>query len=165
MSRVSEGDGDEDFNNQLQLQQANTERCLAGKRGQKALRDLEAALLAMPVKEIIAGNLARAGQVCTLGAFVVARRMGEGLSYAEAVAELEKVVADSKLDAEDEYDARDLGTLTVNRATKAGFPRPIAYEILWQSDYHIVPEAPPARRWEIMLAWVRGQLKPTAVPA
>lgn len=158
MSRVSEGDFDECYPNQSQLQWANAERCLKGKRGQQALLDLEAALLAMPVKELLAGNLARAGQVCTLGAFVVAKKIGEGMTYAEAVAELELAVKDF----DEESDGTDIAEITVQRAKASGFPSPIAYEVLWQTDYHIASECSPARRWELMLKWVRTQIIPVA---
>ena len=49
------------------------ERAILGKRGQKLLRDLRAALDAMPVKRLIVGALEQDGEVCALGAVGVAR--------------------------------------------------------------------------------------------
>jgi hypothetical protein len=46
---------------------------IRGKRGQKFLRDMAAALDAMPEKRLIAGELVLEGDVCALGALGVAR--------------------------------------------------------------------------------------------
>jgi hypothetical protein len=48
---------------------------IRGERGQRLLRDLIAALDAMPVKELIANHLERNGEVCALGAVGRARNI------------------------------------------------------------------------------------------
>lgn len=68
MSRIGYSE-DEDFNGQFALWQANCRRSLNGKAGQAALRRLEAALLALPDKRLIADALQDPeGDVCALGA-------------------------------------------------------------------------------------------------
>jgi hypothetical protein len=74
MSRVSYSE-EESFPGQFELFHANLRRSVYGKRGQAALRDLEAALLSMPEKRLIAGHLAKDGEVCANGALVAYRRM------------------------------------------------------------------------------------------
>lgn len=51
-----------------------------GRRGQKLLTDLLAALDAMPNKRLIADELVRDGEVCAIGALGLARGMGELLA-------------------------------------------------------------------------------------
>lgn len=46
---------------------------IRGRRGQRCLREMLAALDAMPVKRLIAGELEKAGEVCALGALGRAR--------------------------------------------------------------------------------------------
>ncbi len=68
MSRISYSD-EEDVPGQFALFQANCRRSLQGKAGQIALRELEAALLALPDKRLIAEKLIDAdGEVCAIGA-------------------------------------------------------------------------------------------------
>lgn len=67
MSRFHEGDGE----NPIQyVWSGNVERILRGKRGQRILRELCEALLALPERRLIANKLEnkRTGEVCTIGA-------------------------------------------------------------------------------------------------
>jgi hypothetical protein len=68
----------------------NLEQAIKGRKGQRALRQLEAALLAMPQRRLVDSELATpAGDVCAVGAaiaFAEARR--EGLSFEEAACNL-----------------------------------------------------------------------------
>lgn len=68
----------------------NLEQAIKGKRGQKALRELEEALLSMPQRRLIASELATpSGEVCTLGCAVAARRVrSRGLTWDSAVRSL-----------------------------------------------------------------------------
>src|SRR5690242_8806216 len=47
---------------------------LGGRRGQEALAELEAALLALPEPKLVEGHLAAEGGVCAVGAFVAHRK-------------------------------------------------------------------------------------------
>lgn len=90
MSRFGEGDGEE-FAGQYELWRANVRRALAGRKGQAALRDLEAALLALPAPRLIHGHLAHNGEVCAVGALVVHRRTTRGEDRALVLADLEEL--------------------------------------------------------------------------
>ncbi|NDV73529.1 hypothetical protein [Burkholderia cenocepacia] len=72
MSRSGYSDEDEDGT--LGLWRGAVHRAISGKRGQAALRELAAALDAMPVKSLAAESLVNAdGRFCTLGALGHAR--------------------------------------------------------------------------------------------
>ena len=87
---------EEDYQGQFALWRANVGRSLAGARGQAALRDLEAALLALPEKRLIQNHLARKGEVCTTGALVLQRKMSLGQAREQALAELEREAGTSE---------------------------------------------------------------------
>jgi hypothetical protein len=58
----------------LNLYRANVDRCIAGKHGQKLLKELVEALDAMPVKELIPNSfMGQPGEVCALGALAKKR--------------------------------------------------------------------------------------------
>jgi hypothetical protein len=61
-------DWGEDFNNQLELYRNSVDLALSGRRGQKFLKDLLAALDSMPQKRLIRYEFEKAGEVCALGA-------------------------------------------------------------------------------------------------
>ena len=88
MARISYSE-EEDYPGQFFLWQANVARSLKGKKGQAALRDLEAALLALPEKKLIPYHLTRKGDVCTTGALVAHRMVTLGQARDAALAELE----------------------------------------------------------------------------
>lgn len=74
MSRSGYSDDyDEQFPNAGALYQASVDNALVGKRGQKFLHDLVAALDALPEKRLIAEDLIREGAVCAIGAVGLAR--------------------------------------------------------------------------------------------
>src|SRR3989304_4835017 len=89
MSRFYDDDYDENFPNQAALYEANTERALAGKRGQAFLREMESALIALPRKELIEGRVCHLGQVCAMGALALKRRMDTGEKFEAAIKWLE----------------------------------------------------------------------------
>ncbi len=111
---------------------------IRGKRGQAMLRELLAAMDAMPKKELITDDLVDAdGCYCTLGALGAAR----GMDLAS-------------IDAEDPDSV----------AEAFGIPRALAAEIEYENDDggpwlpHHHTET-PAQRWVRMRAWVAKHLK------
>ena len=124
----------------LNIYRANVDRALAGKRGQKFLREMLVALDAMPVKELVAGEIVRDdAHVCAIGAVALARKVD--------------------VSALDVYDQEEVGkTFGVARAMAAE----IAYEN--DDDFGSRSGETPAARWTRMRAWVAGQITP-AVPA
>ena len=124
---------DEERPGQFALWDANVQRSIKGRAGQAALRELEAALVAMPVKRLLYGVLCMDdGEVCAIGAY--ARHKGLDLS---------------RFDPEAETDAVGV---------EAGMPRLIAWEVVMENDrdrWRVSHE----QRYDQMLAWVRAQLK------
>lgn len=110
-----------------------------GARGQAMLRELLAALDAMPVKELIGDSFVQAdGQFCALGALGAAR----GLDMSDA-----------------KYWERE------EVASKFGIAGALASEIMFMNDddfsYRSTME-PPAGRWQRMRAWVASQINHVA---
>ena len=71
----------------LNFYRANVDRTIAGKRGQTFLREMAAALDAMPVKELIAGEVVRdEAHVCAIGAVAVARKADVSKSWTSTTA-------------------------------------------------------------------------------
>ncbi|MFI5299221.1 MAG: hypothetical protein ACHREM_14080 [Polyangiales bacterium] len=103
-----------------------------GKRGQGLLREMAAALDAMPVKELIAHDLvSNGGKVCALGAVAVARKLD--------VSEL------------DESEPDDV-------ASAFGIARSLACEIAYENDEAGSHKETPSERWKRMREWVRASL-------
>lgn len=158
---------EEDFDGQFALWQANCRRSLKGKKGQVALKRLEAALVAMPEKRLIREviseiNTNRASlDVCALGA--VAMMEGrDDILYSDGEAE-------------------EAGEVM-------GFPRLVAWTIVEQNDIQLdtawevahgpvqlghghykggvplIRDMTPEERYSAMLAWVRSQIREDGVP-
>lgn len=121
---------------------ANVNRALAGRRGQAFLRELGAALDAMPVKELIAGELVRNGahagqpgtvQVCAIGAVAVARGV----------------------------DVSDLDPGEVDDVAKVfGLSPSMVREIVYENDE--MGATTSEGRWQRMRAWVTKHLRTEA---
>jgi hypothetical protein len=127
---------DEGFPGQFELWQANCDRSLHGKSGQRALRDLEAALLALPDKRLIVGLLTDdEGGVCAVGAY--AQYKGVDLL---------------------QYDPEDSAELV---GMAAGMPRLVAWAVVEHNDFIFDRDDPtPEERYTRVLHWVRHLLAP-----
>ena len=148
---------DEDRPGQFALWNENVKRSIKGKAGQKALREFEAALLALPEKRLIHGMLTNdVGEVCAIGAY--ARHKGLDLAGFDP-----------------EYESDEVGIA-------AGMPRLVAWEVVAMNDLLFakvweIAEGPipqyganykggvpyvrdmmPEERYERVLTWVRGKL-------
>lgn len=142
---------------QFALWNANCRRSLKGKAGQRALREFEAALLALPEKRLIHGSLTDdEGGVCAIACY--AQHKGVDLT---------------KFDPEDESDAVGVA---------AGMPRLVAWTVValndidldtvwevahgplnrWDATYKggipLIRDMTPEERYDKVLAWVRGKL-------
>jgi len=154
MSRFYD-DGDWDYGRYSLWEQA-TKRSLEGKRGQAALADLEQALLALPSHRLVEGYLAKEGEVCAVGALVLAKRAAAGESRDDVLAELERVS-----DPEEEY----VADVTASMGKRYGG---MAYAMAWriaELNDEDCRGMEPERRFEYVLGWVRkAQGKTAAVP-
>ena len=131
--RISYSD-DEDYGGQFELWQANCQRSLRGKAGQRELRFLRDALLAMPVKRLIRGALEHDGDVCAIACYGRAK----GLDLMEF----------------GEYASAAVGVA-------GGMPRLVAWKTVEMNDIELDRET-PEERYRKMLAWVERQLVPTS---
>ena len=106
---------------------------IRGKHGQAFLRELIAALEAMPVKRLISGALqTEAGEVCALGALGVHRKID--------------------LTDVDTYDYDEL-------AETFGIRHQLIQEIEFENDENCFGRT-PEQRWQDMHEWALQQLKP-----
>lgn len=113
---------------------------IRGKRGQAFLRELLAALDAMPEKRLVKQEFEAHGEVCTLGC--IARVRGIDMS---------------KFDPEDDSVGHDIGTAL-------GIAHQLAREIMWENDeFYTRRDDPtePERRWKYMRDWVARQIRVT----
>jgi hypothetical protein len=145
MSRSGYTDDVED-QGALNCYRANVDRALSGKRGQAFLREMAAALDAMPVKELVADEVVRDSEhVCAMGAVALARKLDV-----------------SNLDPEDPDTVA--GTFGIARA--------LACEIAYENDEFVPlyvrgedgswkrpPPETPAERWTRMRKWVGACLR------
>lgn len=105
---------------------------IKGRRGQAFLRDLIAALDAMPEKRLIANELQEDGEVCALGALGLVRGL-----------DLETV------DPEDPKGVADL----------FGIAPALAREIVYENDEGAWRKETAEDRWKRMRAWAVSQLR------
>ncbi len=118
----------------LGLWRGNVDRAIAGKRGQKFLKEMAAALDAMAVKKLVSNAVVRDEQhVCAIGAVAVARKLD--------VSDL------------DIYDGEEVGKTF-------GVARHLAQEIAYENDEQGPRGETDEQRWERMRAWVDAQLPP-----
>lgn len=109
---------------------------IRGRRGQRFLRDLIAALDAMPEKRLIAGDLIRDGEVCALGAVGVRRRI--------------KV---EQLDSEDWDDM----------SRRFNIARQLVQDVEYRNDCD--PCESPEQRWARVRKWASSRLRPDRPPS
>lgn len=131
---------EEDFPGQFGLWQANCTRSLKSKRGQASLLELEAALLALPTKRLIAGELDDGDDCCAVGA--LARFKG------------------ITPNADAEYEMEEVGV-------ECGLPKLVAWKVVEFNDVHMdrkwnglkSREYTPEERYDALLKWVQGLLR------
>jgi hypothetical protein len=161
MSRIPEGEcEDEDSVRMHNLWMANYARQLKGKPGQAFLRELRDALLALPEKALIEGQIAKGGQVCALGSLALKRRVDAGESREAVIADLSSINVNPN---DDDFDGRYIYEWA--RAV-LNAPRYLAWMVPSENDddgMHWTPngiiEVTPEQRYERMLRWVERCLE------
>lgn len=153
--------------------QAALNRAIRGRRGQAMLRELAAALDAMPVRELYAGAFqAPTGECCALGVLGAARGIDTSdLGTADEGVEFDVVAARFGI-AEAlarEVMFRNDGIVDDSRLVEVEICGPMrGYNFQWQQrrpwpEHHRrwvrvpIPDA-PARRWRSVREWVATQL-------
>lgn len=112
-----------------------------GKRGQALLKEMEAALLALPKKELCCGFVdPEKGQVCALGAVALKRKLDKGLEFTAAIDEMAKEFPE--------------GTMANEVNEEFGIAEAMAQEITYIND-----ESRRDDRYKEVLEWVRSKIK------
>jgi hypothetical protein len=167
MSRFGDSDYDGEF--KLELFRANVDRAIKGKRGQKALREMREALLALPEKKLVSGALCvvrrddddkpvAAEGFCAIGAFSFAKRLKAGEPMEKILDELAQNPDD---DFENEFD-------TIDEGRRQGLVGVLAWELAWMNDEGLgqwKENLTDEERYSRYLAWVESQILPDQVPA
>lgn len=144
---------DEAFPGQFALWQANCRRSLESKRGQAALRELEAALLALPVPELVGSALETPERgVCAIGA--LARY--KAIDVSSDADQLRH-----SLNEDDDYEAQ---AIMEGVADACGVPPMVAWKTIEINDIDC-DGMTPAQRHQRVLRWVRSQIIREAVTA
>jgi hypothetical protein len=156
MTRISYSE-EEPWQGAFELFRANTDRQLAGRKGQATLRELEAALLALPEKRLISNAIACGDEVCAVGALLVARRVAKGEDRDEVLARYQRVEPeDDEWGDYDAYDGYEDPTETI--AAAEGVPRLVAWRLAELNDM-LLEDCTPEERYTRVLDWVRSHLK------
>lgn len=117
----------------LQLWRGAVASAIRGKRGQALLKEMAAALDAMPAKELVRNELEIDGKYCALGAVRKSRGLSfgfiEGWEYEEIAKEL-------------------------------GISKSLTQEIMWINDDAAGCTQTPEARWRWVRAWIKEQIKP-----
>lgn len=129
----------------LGLWRQTVRRAIEGKRGQKLLRELEAALIALPNKRLVdyAVAIPEQGEVCALGAVALKRRLDKGMDRTAALEEIAEQFPEGCEASElcDEFDIAE------------AMAREITY-INDERERHETPE----QRYDSVLGWVRSKI-------
>ena len=120
---------------------------IRGKRGQSLLRELEAALVALPGKRLIDNEFANSEkqQVCALGAVAVKRRLDKGVALADALKDVEEKYPEDS--------AAEVASEEMNVADA------LVKEITSINDDYYYGTSTPEERYHRVLTWVREQIK------
>jgi hypothetical protein len=120
---------------------------IRGKRGQALLKEMEAALVALPEKRLISKEFAssESGDVCALGSVALKRRLEKGLDRPTALKEIEDQFPEG-CEAEQVCSEMDIADA-------------MAKEITYVNDEYGPYKCTPEKRYEVVLEWVREQIK------
>jgi len=163
MSRIEEGDCDDGTESFLRgcAFEGNKHRAIHGRKGQKILRELEEALLAMPEKRLINGKFATTtivvgpsslpivdSDVCALGCLAVHREMKTGKTRAQAVMAVQSEVTSDEDDGGWEAITQAAGYLDL--------VTPLAYAIVERNDEY--GGSTPEETYQRFLRWVQKKI-------
>lgn len=150
-----EGDFDELFPGQTWLWEANVERNFSGRPGQRKLRELRDALLALPEKRLIETRLAdEKGNVCALGALAVKHRVDQGEPRERVLAEMA-----ARTSSDDGWvDTWEAEQGTLAEAEACGVKTPMAVTVAYENDCGPSSKETPEQRYVRVLAWVEKRI-------
>lgn len=143
---------DEDVPGQFAMWRGTVASAIRGRRGQKMLKDMLAALDAMPHKRLIKGHLEVDGEVCALGA--LGKYRGVDMSHCEALIDRDGNVDDELSLAERLASTFDIAS---QLAQEVQFMNDEWFDFAWVDNkrHNYTPE----ERWKKMREWVVSHLK------
>lgn len=121
---------------------------IRGKRGQAFLKELRAALLTMPKKELLKAGFSRGGEVCALGSVALRRKLKAGVGMETALKQVE----------EEFPKGDDAYSCAGDVCDKFGIAQALAAEIMWENDSEYGSDRSPKGRWKAMYRWVREHI-------
>lgn len=128
----------------LTLYRRAVENAIKGKRGQALLKELEAALIALPDKALTTNEMANPADdsVCALGAVALKRGLGKGKDRLTVLKEIAEKFPEGSEASElcDEFNIAEA----------------LAKEITYVNDE--MASGGPEKRYEYVLKWVRDQI-------
>ena len=176
---MSRFDSDSEEGMPWELWETVVSNALGGRKGQAALAELEAALVALPEPKLISGHLAADGAVCAVGAFIAHRRAVSEAIDLDAVIDAMSVGvacycghnreahhdgachgkgyqdAPCYCDGDFEPDENEDGAYeTVEAGKQAGLSSTLAWHLAYLNDEQF-SDSSPEERYERMLRYVR----------
>lgn len=155
MSRFDFDDDGNDHQITWEMMQWNLDRHLKSAKGQAKLREFRAALLAVPDRRLIDGDLAWQSDVCAIGAYAAYKRMQQGLDWPTAVQAIRDQYQPDMppwgppvIDA---YETQDIGI------RECGLNRTLAWMLAYRND-ETLSERTPEQRWQDMYDWACKKL-------
>ena len=139
MSRSGYGFEIDEFDGSGNLYRANVDRALAGKRGQKFLKEMLVSLEALPKKRLLAEVMQQDDEVCAIGSVGLARGMDMSELDPEIYPEMDFAVA-------------------ISKAFKIAVP--MAAEVMYYND--IRAKETPEERYIRMRNWIASHIKHTS---
>ncbi len=155
------GDGDDDTNLAMGRWMGRRKKVLEGKPGKEALADLREALLAMPHKRLIEGELCDGSDVCVIGAWIYRRWVDSGTTPRKAWKALRSI---GKGKEAGEYAYWDNGSYEEWSRTidighqELGITRTLAEVASEVNDEGAGYGCTPEVRYDKVLAWVEKRL-------
>jgi hypothetical protein len=137
---VSRSNYSEDYDgNDIHLYRGAVQSALCGRRGQTFLRDLLAALQALPDKRLIVGHMAADGCVCAIGALGRARSVD--------MSEIDRLI-----------DCEDDEVVGVKVAKLFNIAPALAREVMFENDEGVYAIETDQQRYYRMVRWVEQHL-------
>ncbi len=147
---------EEDRPGQFELFQANCRRSLRGRKGQAALREFEAALLALPEKRLIKDLLAAGDDVCAIGCY--AKHKGLDLTKFDPEYESDEVGIEAGMPRLVAWKVVALNDITLDTVWEVAYGPVQRGRGVYQGGIPLVRDMTPEERYARVLAWVREQL-------
>lgn len=145
-------------NNSWTLWEGRVKKVLHGKPAQKYFIALEQALLDLPQKRLIAGDLCNGLDVCAVGALALHEKRLSGVPMLKALIELKGLNAYISHSASGEFLIEQESETALWYANDLGMTPTLAWLIVEANDELAGWKLSPEERYEFMLRWARARI-------